>query len=182
MKIEKTENGAVKIRGNHLFLLGSIFGIIMAVVGVVLLIKTICNSEFLTEDIAGIVFISIWISVAFGLGFSLLIAATKELVLDDKGILSASLIKKDFLNWSEVKDWGLSYCGQTRGEGNTYYLYFSNKELESKSNDKKKLKGVKIKVYVLEREYTETVAKIVTYCKKHIAAEPFIPEINFHFL
>ena len=41
-------------------------------------------------------------------------------------------------------------------------------------------KGVKIKVLVLESEYLETAETIVTYCKKYITEEPFIPEIKFH--
>ena len=103
-------------------------------------------------------------------------------MITEKGVCCNSIFKRTFLKWDDIEDWGLSYCGQTKNE-NTYYLYFSKKYLKEKNDERKKVKGVKTKIIVLESEYDKVVEKIVAYCKKYTGIEPFIPvKKNSHFL
>ncbi len=86
------------------------------------------------------------------------------------------------MSWSEIRDWGLSYCGQTRYEGNTYYLYFSKKVYPVKNECRKKLKGKMIKTFVIGNDYAEAVSKIVPFCSERTGIEPFIGKNKHHFI
>ena len=63
---------------------------------------------------------------------------SKQITINNDGVLCKSWLHKTFVKWTDIKDWGLSYCGQTRFEGNTYYLYFSEHECPMKNDCKKK--------------------------------------------
>ena len=181
MKIESVENGGIKIRNNYLFLAISIFAAFMSIGGAVLLFNLISDAQLVFSDIFGVAFASVWLSVVFGIGFTSFIMFSNVLILNDKGVTYSSIIKRRFLDWSQVKDLGLSYCGQTRFEGNTYYLYFSGKILQTKNDERKIIKGVKVRVVVLESEYDEVIEKVFTYCKEYADNEPFVPIKKNHF-
>ena len=179
-RVQIIENGDMKISNNRLFLAISILTALMSVAGAVLMFNLISDFEFSFENIFGVVFVSVWICVVFTIGFTSFIMFSKVLILSDKGVLCKSVFKSRFLDWSEIKDFGLSYCGQTRFEGNTYYLYFSKNVLKQKNDERKIVKGVKFKVYVLESECDEIAEKVFAYCKKYTCNEPFVPKIKHH--
>lgn len=173
MLIEKSDN-SIKIHNSNIFLMLSIGCVVMTIAGILLLINIFPDGHFEAGDILGVIFLSLWTCVAFGMGLFSFINLSKVLILKEKGITCRSIVKKDFIDWSEIKDWGLSYCGLTRGVGNTYYLYFSQVLLKTKSKERKILKGTKIKINVLEGEYPEIANKIIPYCKEYIQASPFV--------
>lgn len=133
-------------------------------------------------DVLGGAFICVWITLVLTLGLSAAIQGSKQITIRMDGVQCKSLVKTEFLEWYEIKDWGLSYCGQTKGEGNTYYLYFSKQVFPVKNVCKKKLKGKMIKTHVYEDGYNDTVTEIVPFCKKRTRVEPFIGKDKYHIL
>jgi hypothetical protein len=106
---------------------------------------------------------------------------SKQITIDRDGILCKSWFRTEFIRWDEIKDWGLSYCGQTRGEGNTYYLYFSRHECPVINECKKRLKGRMVKTLVIGNRYSEAVSSIVPFCSENTDIPPFIGQDKYHF-
>lgn len=100
--------------------------------------------------------------MALGSGFFNFIALSKVLILNEHGILCKSIVKETFLNWSEVKDYGLSYSGNTRNGSATFDLYFSKEILETKNADEKKTRSSTIRVMVVGRKYKKVIDKIIS--------------------
>ncbi len=59
-------------------------------------------------------------------------------------------------------------------------MYFSKEILKTKNAEKKKLKRHTMKILVLESEYPAVKDHVISYCKEHTNAIPFLPEIKFH--
>ena len=129
------------IKRNTTFLgIGVVF-LIMAIAGVRLLFGLLPFEENYTlADVFGLVFICGWLTVVLSLGIFAFVTNSKQITINDEGVLCKSLFSKMFIRWADIKDLGLSYCGQTRWEGNTYYLYFSKHECQIKNECKKKIK------------------------------------------
>ena len=94
----------------------------------------------------------------------------------------SSIIKTKHYDWSEIKDFGLSYSGQVRGGGNTYDLYFSKKQQKTKNNCKKRLKGDVIKIFIFGDDYRVASEKVIPYCEKYATEPPFVGEDKYHFM
>ena len=125
-------------------------------------------------DVFGLVFISLWtVLVSCGAVYAFSSFGTR-LVIDGKGVSQTSFLPKRTLPWANVADWGLSYCGQTRGEGSTYYLYFSEKRQKNKNQSAKRLRGKMIKIVVIGGDYREIVTRVVPFCQTRTQIEPFI--------
>lgn len=155
----------------------------LAMVGICVLFGLAPFEEAFTfEDVLGLLFICVWLSALVTLGVYSLAIGSKQMIICDGGISCHSWFAKDFIPWSEVVDWGLSYCGQTRGEGNTYDLYFSKYPCPVKNDCSKKLKGKMIKVFIMGNEYDEAIKTIIPFCKERTSVEPFIGVDKFHFL
>ena len=123
----------VIIKRNTIFMSIGLVLIIVAIVGVRLLFGLLPFEENYTfEDIFDLLFVCVWVVAVFSIGFFGFITNSKRLVINNDGILCKSIFNKSFIKWTDVKDWGLSYCGETRGEGSTYYLYFSQHKCEIK--------------------------------------------------
>ncbi|MBE6617322.1 MAG: hypothetical protein E7627_05225 [Ruminococcaceae bacterium] len=133
-------------------------------------------------DVLSVVFVSVFILTVLGLGAYVIVTNSKRVIINNDGVLCKSLVGMHHIKWSDIKDWGISYCGQTRGEGNTYYLYFSDHQCQAKDDCRKKLKGKMIKAFVFEREYFEAVSRIVPFCKKRVTVEPFIGTDKYHLI
>lgn len=124
----------------------------------------------------------VWILVVLGMCVFSFLSNSKQVTINSDGILCKSRINKKFIKWSDIKDWGLSYCGQTRIEGNTYYLYFSEHECKVKNECRKNLKGKMIKTFVVGNEYFDAVDKVIPFCKDKTEIKPFIGKDKHHFL
>lgn len=178
-EIDESKNRIV-IKENKMFLVIVIFAAIMSVLGIRVIIGLLPFDDF--SDVFGFIFLCIWTLTVLGMGIFSLITGSKQVIIDEAGVLSKTLVSENKYNWDEIKDYGLSYCGQSRGQGNTYYLYFSKEQQPIKNECKKKLKGKMIKTFVFESDYEEVVQKIIPFCISHTEVQPFIGKDKFHFL
>lgn len=171
------------LRRNTTFMGIGVWAFIMAIMGFRLLFSMLPFEEECTfADVFGLFFIGIWILIVLGMGVYAFVTNSKQITINNEGVICNTWFTNDFVNWSEIKDWGLSYCGQTRGEGNTYFLYFSQVVHPIKNDCKKKLKGKMIKTFVIGNDYAEVVSKIIPFCKERLDVEPFIGKDKCHFI
>ena len=119
---------SIFIKRNTTFLGIGVVAIIMAIAGIRLLFVLPFEEGYTIADVLGLIFVCIWTIIVFSMGFFAFATNSKQITITGDGVLCASWFSKNFIKWADVKDWGLSYCGQTRWEGNTYYLYFSEQE------------------------------------------------------
>jgi len=170
------------IKRNTTFLGIGVVAIIMAIVGVRLLFGLLPFEENYTlADVFGLVFICGWLTVVLSLGIFAFVTNSRQITINDEGVLCKSLFSKAFIRWADIKDWGLSYCGQTRWEGNTYYLYFSKHECQIKNECKKKLKGKMIKTFIYGNDYFDAVNIIIAFCGEKTDKTPFVGKDKYHF-
>ena len=165
------------------FLGHCIIATIMAIIGFRILFLLLPFDEGYTlADVLGLIFVCLWIVIVISMGIFAFVTNSKKIEINGEGVLCSTVFKKEFLKWSEIKDWGLSYCGLTRFEGNTYYLYFSKNPQKTKNECKKKLKGKMIKMHVIGNDYVEAVRDVIPFCREKTSAEPFIGKDKFHFI
>lgn len=135
-------------------------------------------------DVFGVIFLCVWTALAGAMGIIALVLGTKKIIINGDGVTSKTLLSSKILLWSEIKDYGLSYCGKS-GRGwsveNTYYLYFSKKKQQEKNECKKRLKGKMIKVTVIGGSYGEVINKVLPFCMERTAIEPFVGADKAHF-
>jgi len=171
------------IKRNTTFLGIGVVTIIMAIAGVRLVFGLLPFEENYTfADILGLLFVCAWILTVLSMGVFAFVTNSKQIAINSEGVLCKSWINTNFIKWADIKDWGLSYCGQTRFEGNTYYLYFSKHECQVKNECKKILKGKMIKTFVIGNDYSETVSKIIPFCKEKTSVIPFIGKDKYHLI
>ena len=171
------------IKGNTTFLGIGVVAIIMAIVGIRLVLGLLPFEENYTlVDVFGLVFVCVWVVVVLSMGVFAFGTNSKQITINSEGVFCKSWINKNFIKWDDIQDWGLSYCGQTRGEGNTYYLYFSARECQIKNECSKILKGKMIKTFVIGNDYLDTVGKIIPFCEDKTCIKPFIGEDKYHFV
>ena len=133
-------------------------------------------------DVFGLIFMCIWIGVVSCMAIACFSIAGKQTRIDRDGILCVTWFGKRSIKWSDVKDWGLSYCGQTKGKGNTYHLYFSDHQCPVKNDCKKKLKGKMIKTFVFGDDYFKAVRNVIPFCSENTEIAPFIGKDKDHFI
>jgi len=171
------------IKRNTTFLGIGVVTIIMAIAGIRLIFGLLpFEKNYTFADVFGLVFICVWIVVVLSMGIFAFGTNSKQTTINNEGVLCKSWINKNFIKWDDIKDWGLSYCGQTRGESNTYYLYFSEHECQIKNECKKRLKGKMIKTFVIGNDYLDAVSKIIPFCKNKTDITPFIGKDKYHFI
>ena len=171
------------VKQNKIFLIIGVVAIIMAIQGIRLIFGLLPFEEGYTfVDVFGLVFVLFWVIVVLSMGIFTFEINSKKITINTDGVLCVSWFRKKFIKWTDVKDWGLSYCGQTRGEGNTYYLYFAEHVCRTKNECKKKLKGKMIKTIVISEEYSQAVSEIIHFCEDKTNVEPFIRKDKYHFI
>lgn len=171
------------IKHNTTFLGIGVVATMMAIAGVRILFGLLPFEEGYTfSDVFGLIFICVWIISVLSMGISAFTVNSKQITINNDGVLCKSWFSKKFVKWSDIKDWGLSYCGQTRWEGNTYYLYFSEHTCPIKNDCKKKLKGKMIRTFVIGDDYFETISKIIPFCEERIEIMPFVGKDKYHFI
>lgn len=171
------------IKRNTTFLGIGVVTIIMAISGIRLLFGLLPFEENYTfADVLGLVFVCVWVFVVLSMGVFAFATNSKQITINSEGVLCKSWFSKKFIKWADIKDWGLSYCGQTRGEGNTYYLYFSKHECQIKNECKKKLKGKMIKTFIIGNDYFDAVNTIISFCSEKTDITPFVGKDKYHFV
>lgn len=181
-KLFQSQN-SITVKSDTLFLKIGIATIFMAIVGVRILFGALpLEDDYTSFDVFGLVFICVWLIIVLWMGVFAFLTYSKQIVIDAKGVLFKTWFTKKHIKWVDIKDWGLSYCGQTRGEGNTYYLYFSEHECPIKNECKKKLKGKMIKTFVIGGDYSETISVIIPFCKEKTDIMPFVGKDVFHII
>ena len=182
MIVNDRDSRRLVIKSNQTFWFIGIFVIFMAVVFTGFFLSLNPFEDLNTfMDYFGIVFCGIWLLTLLAGGVYSVVTNSKTVTLDARGILCRSLVGQDFILWSEVADWGLSYCGQTKGEGNTYELYFSKHPCLTKNDCRKRLKGKMIRTFVMGNDYEEAVNVIIPFGKERTGVEPFVAVDRFHF-
>ncbi len=183
MVVLNKSNNQIVLKNNPIFLLIGITALCMGIVGFHVIFAILPFEEGYTGgDIYGLIFLCVWTLVAFSMSIASLNTSIQRTIINNEGICTKSWFNKEKLTWSEIEDWGLSYCGQTRGEGNTYYLYFSKSQQKTKNTCSKKLRGTMLKTNVMGEEYSEVVDIVVPFCLSRTAVKPFIGEDKFHLL
>lgn len=176
---KQTENQIVLKRNTFFLGIG-----IVAVLMVAMVIRTIFailpfGDEY---DAFALIFLSVWIVAVLAMAVYAFTVCSRKITINDEGVLCKTWFSKSQIKWDEIKDWGLSYCGVSRGMGNTYYLYFSKQQHPIKNDCKKKLKGKMIKNFVFSNGYDEVISKIVPFCESRTQVEPFIAKDKPHFM
>ena len=171
MSEDKCIERTIEIKGNYFYNIIGGFFIMMAIMGIQMLL------DLDPSDTIGYIAMIAWILVILCLGACAFLEANKKVTLCKEGIYSHTLVSKRFLGWSEIKDWGLSYSGHSRGAGKIFHLYFSKNVFRIKNARKKKLKGKMIKIEIFEAEYVKNINKVIPYCKDKTCVEPFIGEL-----
>lgn len=140
------------------------------------------ETAYTLVDVLNAIFVSSWIVFVLGLGIYTIETNSKRVIINNDGVLCKSLFGMQQIKWSDIKDWGISYSGQARWEGNRYCLYFSKHQCPIKDDCRKKLKGKMIKTFVYEKEYAEAVSRIVPFGKARVTIEPFVGAGKYHFI
>ena len=91
-----------------------------------------------------------------------------------QGIFYSSLFRKKNIPWSELKDYGISADKRSKHDY-VYALYFSDKILPEKNSNKKKLKGVTIRLDTLRADYADIYKEFLPYCSRYTSLKPFLP-------
>lgn len=181
MPVDTDPNRSIVMKQNPVFLFIGACACLMSLFGIHLLFGLLPLEDGYTPmDIFGVIFVCVWIIVVLCMGLFALETCSRKISIDHRGVYCRSWFRKDFLAWSEIRDWGLSYCGQTRGEGNTYYLYFSPDLCTVKNEFSKKLKGKMLKTFVIGDDYADAINKIIPFCREKTGVVPFVAEDEFH--
>ncbi|MBR5273398.1 MAG: hypothetical protein IKU25_08445 [Clostridia bacterium] len=164
------------------FMVIGITTVIMAIAGVRLLFLLLPfdKENDMFSNVFGLAFIIIWLINTVCLGIFAFTSNSKRVTIDRDGVSCESWFNKKFIKWADVKDYGLSYCGQTRFRGNTYYLYFAEFDCPTKNECSKKLKGKMIKTIVIADDYSETVEKVIPFCAEKTDVTAFIGKDKYH--
>ncbi|MBE6603839.1 MAG: hypothetical protein E7636_05895 [Ruminococcaceae bacterium] len=92
-QIQVKENQIV-VKGNSLFLYICFGAVFMAIMGLSLLFEILpFTEEHGTEDIFGVVFMLIWVSIVFWMGLTALSNYKRKIIIDDTGVKCSSIIK-----------------------------------------------------------------------------------------
>ncbi len=176
-------NNRYIFKGNIFFLTLSGVAIYMASSGIRMIFEILpFDDSYTGGDVFGIVFMSVWTALVLSGFFIGLTNATKKVIINTEGVTCKTIFSKKEYLWSEIEDWGISYSGNTRGEGNTYDFYFSKNPQSSKNECRKQLKGKMIKIFVFESEYERVVEEVIPFCSSRTFIEPFIGVNKYHFL
>lgn len=170
LKIKKTDEKTELKKEYSVFIAIWLF-ILISIYLAVAIITAISQKGFLSP-------VDIFVIVLTAIGFVSIciyfyIDSTVRLIIDDKGITKNTIIESRFIPWSEVKDFGVSYCYRSRNI-RVYCLYFSKKELPVKKNYAKKIKGDAIKFIVDGTEDRKLLLDVLPFCKEQIKLSPFV--------
>ena len=182
IELEKSKDKFTIKQNSPAFIVG-VFACIMSIPVIKLLFDIQPFAEGHTSaDYFGVAFLCVWLFVVLGGALHEFSESSKLIVIDSDGVSCKSHLSKKYLKWTDIKDWGLSYWCQTRGHGNTYYLYFSEKVYPKKNECRKKLKGKLMYITIIEDDYYRAVNHIIEFCRDKTEVEPFVAVNKYHFI
>ena len=111
--------------------------------------------EFNYVDLSGLIFMLFWTAVVMSMAIYGFRTSIKKVTVNSEGVSIQILFIKNHYYWSEIKDFGLSYSGSTRGGRHYYDLYFAKEKQKTKNKYKKKLKGKMIGPTFSKKTITE---------------------------
>ncbi len=179
MKIYHNEESGIEIRERMpLYILISVLAACFAVFAIVMLGITIAEGVHKEGNIGGIIFLSVWMAGAPAIGVFAFNQCSQKIFLNDDGIRVVSPLKKKFLLWSQVADWGYTDEGDNREGDKFYQLFFSEKELKETRNKrrKKKLHSASVKLIFGENDKALVCREIIPFCEKRITTSAFMPK------
>ena len=148
-----------------------IIGILVTISGIIVFTMTFSmKSENILEPVIPFVFAV----VLTGLGIFELNSGSKKIIIDSKGISCKSLFKKQYIKWADVKDYGISYTGETRYRDSTYYLYFAESLKPTQSEVSKKIDVNTMKIFIFKKERDKAEKEIIPFCRQYSEVSPFI--------
>lgn len=172
----------IVVKGERLFYGIGAVGTFMAIDG----IREI--SEILPDlapnspaDIFGLIFLSVWTLIAFGMAIGCFRMGSGRIILDNQGVHVTALFGKKHLDWDEIVDYGLSYQGISQAQ-NTYYLYFSKEKLPDKNECSKKRSRKMIKFVLIGDSYDAALDQILPFCALRTKVVPFVGRDRHHWM
>ena len=148
-----------------------IIGILVTMSGIIVLIMTF-SLKF--ENILETVIPFIFAVFLTGLGIFELNSGSKKITIDSKGISCKSLFKRQYLKWTDVKDYGISYTGETRYRDSTYYFYFAESLKPTQSDVSKKMDVNTMKIFLFKKDRDRIEKEIIPFCQQYSKVSPFI--------
>lgn len=144
------------------------------------LIKSSEQDEMIILDYIVYVFLFAFICFMVGVFVFYLNELSKKLIINEQGIKVRSILRRGFIEWSDIEDYGLLfYTNNFRySEFNIFQLYFSKDKLKGKAWNKKKIKFKTLKAYISEDDYNLVTCRIIPYCRKYSEIKPFIAYIR----
>lgn len=148
-----------------------IIGILVTISGIIVFIMTF-SLKF--ENILETVIPFIFAVFLTGLGIFELNSGSKKITIDSRGISCKSLFKRQYLKWTDVKDYGISYTGETRYRDSTYYFYFAESLKPTQSDVSKKMDVNTIKIFLFKKDRDRIEKEIIPFCQQYSKLSPFI--------
>lgn len=111
------------LKTNRIFLAIGIVAAFMAISGIRLISGLLPFEEKYTfADVFGLIFICVWTIIVSGMGIFAFTTNSKQVLIDDDGILCNTWFVKKKLKWAEVKDWG-TFLLRTNQRERQYILF-----------------------------------------------------------
>lgn len=176
---KQTENQIV-LKRNTFFLGIGVVAVFMAAMVIRIIFAILPFGD--EYDAFALIFLSVWTAAVLAMAVYAFTVCSRKIVIDNKGISCKTWFSNTLIKWDEIKDWGLSYCGNNRGVVNIYYLYFAKDQRPIKNEFTKKLKGKMIKSFVFGNGYDEVISDVIPFCKARTQVEPFIAKDKPHFM
>ena len=170
--IEKTDDKIEVTKQSQLLIFAFIFFLLEIFLIIAIVVSMAQYGSISAEGIATIIVAQLTIIIV---GIYLYIDGSTRLIIDNKGITKITKIKSQFMPWSDIKDFGVSYSGAYR-RIKFYCLYFSKDILNVKNKHAKKLRGKMIKFIIEGTKERETILKILPFCTERAIVSPFIGE------
>ena len=148
-----------------------IIGILVTISGIIVFIMTF-SLKF--ENILETVIPFIFAVFLTGLGIFELNSGSKKITIDSKGISCKSLFKRQYIEWTDVKDYGISYTGETRYRDSTYYFYFAESLKPTQSDVSKKMDVNTMKIFLFKKDRDRIEKEIIPFCQQYSKVSPFI--------
>ena len=166
------QQSSVVIKRNRPLLLVGAAAMYLTQTGISDIIRWVRKGYYLSfQGAFSTVLCACYIAIFLFLGGCALIAGSRRLVLDPRGIQCDRVLFKRRLGWDQVCDWGIS-CDRQR-EITLLHLYFSPEPLPVRKKGGKKCSKQTIRIFLLERDWEQLRPTVLSYCEAHLSSQPF---------
>ena len=170
MRITRTKDGKLILQSTYDFLVEGLIAFLLCLFGGATIFDGFEGgfTELGDYIFAGV--FGLWSVALIGIAVRSVIIFTERVTLDRTGVLFESLYHKEFFEWQEIRDWGVSDWGSS---SNIVCLYFSPDVLPTKKDRAKKLGRRTAKVYAQKEDAQNSFSEISDFCRKRTRVEPF---------